>query len=225
MSGFMIGVFVVPAVIMSIILHEISHGYTANLLGDDTAKINRRLSLNPFDHIDLFGTIILPLLLLLATRGGLVFGYAKPVPINPNNFPYETRRRDLAISAAAGPAANIAVAIFFSIIFRLIFALNDIESGVAAGIMFFIAQVSFYIVLFNLVLAVFNLIPMPPLDGSKILGAFLPPDLYVKYIWFERQGMMILMAIIFISFVFRLNIIGAVILPPIRFLMSIFLGI
>lgn len=220
----MVYLIVVPVILMSIILHEISHGYAALHLGDDTAKINRRLTLNPIHHIDPFGTIMLPLLLLFATRGALVFGYAKPVPINPHNFDSNNIKRDMGITAAAGPASNIIVAIIFSILFRIITGL-PVSGGTAAfSIMRFIAEVSFMVVFFNLVLAFFNLIPFPPLDGSKILGAFLPDRIYRRYVSYERQGMIIFMALILASYIFGLNLIGSFILPPINLLITIFTG-
>ncbi len=215
---------VVPVILMSIILHEISHGYAALLLGDETAKINRRLSLNPINHIDPFGTVLLPILLLFATRGALVFGYAKPVPINPNNFSYDTRKRDLGITAAAGPASNIAVAIVFSIGFRLLASLPIGGGTVLFNVVYFFAEVFLLIVFFNLILAFFNLIPIPPLDGSKILGAFLPNHLYYRYMVFERQGMLIFMGIILASYVFGWNIIGRVIFPPVNLAITLLTG-
>lgn len=216
---------VVPVILMSIIFHEISHGYAALILGDETAKINRRLSFNPVNHIDPFGTVILPILLLLATRGALVFGYAKPVPINPNNFSYDTRKRDIGITAAAGPLSNIVVAIVFSIGFRILASLPIGGSGtVLFNIVYFFAEVFLLIVFFNLILAFFNLIPIPPLDGSKILGAFLPNHLYYRFMVLERQGMLIFMAIIFASYFFGWNIIGRLIFPPVNLAITILTG-
>lgn len=209
---------------MSIILHEISHGFAAYLLGDDTAKINRRLSFNPVNHIDPFGTIVLPILLLLATRGGLVFGYAKPVPINPNNFSYNTRKRDIGITAAAGPLVNILIAALFSLLFRVIVGMPVSYGGFLFSFLYFIASVSLLIIFFNLLLAFFNLIPLPPLDGSKILGAFLPDSIYYRYVVLERQGMMIFMVLIMLSYLFGWNLIGAVILPPVNLVMTILAG-
>ena len=220
----MIYFIVVPIILMSIIIHEVSHGYAAHLLGDDTAYYNRRLSLNPLNHIDPFGTILLPILLLAVTRGGLVFGYAKPVPINPGNFPYETRKRDIGLTAAAGPISNIAIAIIFSILFRVITGISMSNSSVLFGFFVLLANVSYMVVFFNLILAGFNLIPVPPLDGSKILGAFLPNHLYNKYVTFERQGMAILMGILLLSYVFRWNLIGMILLPPINLLITILTG-
>jgi len=215
---------VVPVILMSIILHEVSHGYAAYKLGDSTAKYNGRLSLNPLRHIDIFGTIILPILLLLATKGGLAFGFAKPVPINPNNFSYKTRKRDIGITAVAGPLVNIIIAIIFSLIFRLIGNVAVPMGTIFSRVLLFFAETSFLIAFFNLVLAFFNLIPFPPLDGSKILGAFLPDKLYYRYVVFERQGMLIFMGLIILSYIFNWNLIELVILPPVSFVLSLLTG-
>jgi Zn-dependent protease len=198
-------VFVVGIVLYSIILHEISHGMVSHWLGDDTAKRMGRLSLNPLKHIDWFGTVILPLLMFFTTR--VVFGYAKPVPINPYN--YRDLKRDTGLSALAGPGTNILIAILFALVFHL-------NSGSA-----FVVPICFYAVFFNLLLAFFNLIPIPPLDGSKVLGMFLSDEAYVKWMAQERRGMIVLFAVIIISSLLRLNIVGRVILPPILFAMSL----
>jgi Zn-dependent protease len=214
---------VVPVILMSIIIHEISHGWAAYLLGDDTAKRYGRLSINPVKHIDLFGTIILPMLLLITTRGALVFGYAKPVPINPYNF--SVVKRDTGISAAAGPLSNIIIAVFFSILFRVISLFPIPYPSPIGSFVIFVMQTLMLIIFFNLILAFFNLIPMPPLDGSKILGAFLPDKYYFPFMRFERQGMMVFMGVILFSYLFGLNIIGGVLLPPINMMMKLLIGV
>jgi len=198
----------IGSVFYTIILHEISHGLVADWLGDDTAKRRGRLSLNPLSHIDWFGTVILPLLLYYTA--GFIFGYAKPVPINPYNF--DNYKRDTGLSAAAGPLCNILIAILFAVIYHLL--------GVGAlftGLCVFIVQI-------NLFLALFNLIPIPPLDGSKVLGMFLSDDAYYKYTMQERTGMIVFLALIVISNMFHLNLFGRFIFPVLRFLMHI-LGI
>ncbi|MCD4818202.1 MAG: site-2 protease family protein [Candidatus Cloacimonetes bacterium] len=215
-------IFLVPIILMSIIIHEVSHGYAAYLLGDDTAYRTGRLSFNPIKHIDKFGTIFLPLILLLVTRGGLAFGYAKPVPINPHNF--KDFKKDTALTAAAGPASNFIIAIIFSIIFRFIMSRIDPYGAVSQTTIFFIRLIQTTIMI-NLLLGLFNLIPFPPLDGSKVLGAFLSDELYFKYTAQERKGMMIFMTIMLVSYVFKLNIIGTIIFPPLKFIMKILTGI
>jgi Zn-dependent protease len=212
---------IVPLILMSIIIHEVSHGFAAYLLGDDTAKRRGRLSLNPLKHIDRFGTIILPILLLVLSGGTFAFGYAKPVPLNPYNF--KNFKRDTAYSAAAGPAANFIIATILAIIFRLFFARLDGSMVNAFQVVLFKAV---YIgVFFNLFLGLFNLIPIPPLDGSKVLGAFLSDEAYFRYTAQEQKGMMIFMMIMVISYVFNLNLIGRILMPPVQIIMQLLLGI
>ncbi len=213
---------IVPVILMSIIIHEISHGFVAMLLGDDTAKRYGRLSFNPLKHVDIFGTVILPLLLLITTRGGLVFGYAKPVPINPYNF--KDLKRDTGLTAAAGPASNFIIAIIFAIVVRVIGLMPYYPHSLSGSILLFILQASIMIIFFNLLLGCFNLIPFPPLDGSKILGIFLPDHIYYPYMRLERQGMVAFMGIILISYLFGWNLIGRIVLPPINILMQLLTG-
>jgi len=212
----------IPAILMSIIIHEVSHGYAAFMLGDDTAKRAGRLNFNPLKHIDTFGTIILPVLLLITTRGGLAFGYAKPVPINPYNF--KDYKKDTAITAAAGPLSNFMIAVVLSLILRMVINSTDPLTQLSQT-QFLLLKSIYNIIFINLFLGLFNLIPFPPLDGSKVLGAFLSDEMYFKYTAQEKKGMMIFMFIILASYVFNLNLIGGVILPPIRFVMKILTGI
>lgn len=212
----------IPAILMSIIIHEVSHGYAAFMLGDDTAKRAGRLNFNPLKHIDTFGTIILPVLLLITTRGGLAFGYAKPVPINPYNF--KDYKKDTAITAAAGPLSNFVIAVVLSLILRMVINSTDPLTQLSQT-QFLLLKSIYNIIFINLFLGLFNLIPFPPLDGSKVLGAFLSDEMYFKYTAQEKKGMMIFMFIILASYVFNLNLIGGVILPPIRFVMKILTGI
>ena len=212
----------IPIILMSIIIHEVSHGFAAYLLGDDTAKRAGRLTFNPMRHIDTFGTIILPILILIITRGGLAFGYAKPVPINPYNF--RNYKKDTALTAAAGPLSNFIIALILSLILRLIIKSIDpfMQIGQTQAILL---RLIYNVIFINLFLGLFNLIPFPPLDGSKVLGAFLSDELYFKYTAQERKGMMIFMIIIFASYVFNLNIIGGLIFPPLKYIMKILTGI
>ncbi|MFC1888041.1 site-2 protease family protein [Candidatus Cloacimonadota bacterium] len=212
----------IPVILMSIIIHEVSHGYAAYLLGDDTAKRQGRLTFNPINHIDTFGTIILPLLLLITTRGGLAFGYAKPVPINPYNF--KNFKKDTALTAAAGPLSNFIIAFILAMALRLIIASLDPYMQISNSLQLII-KLLYNIIFINLFLGLFNLIPFPPLDGSKVLGAFLSDEMYFKYTAQEKKGMMIFMLIIFASYMFKLNIIGSIVIPPIRLIMKILTGI
>ncbi|MCA9367840.1 site-2 protease family protein [Candidatus Kaiserbacteria bacterium] len=160
----------IVALIISVIMHEMAHGYAANWLGDPTARLAGRLSMNPLVHIDPLMSVILPGL-LIATGSPIVFGAAKPVPYNPYNF-VRHRRWGEAIVAAAGPATNIAIATVFAILIRFgdVFALSDD-----------FLKLSFQIILLNIFLAFFNLVPIPPLDGSKILPRLLPRGLSLGY--------------------------------------------
>ena len=157
----MLTILSVVILILSVILHEVSHGFMADRLGDPTARLAGRLTLNPLKHIDPIGSIIVPLITSLA---GFTFGWAKPVPYNPYNL--KNRRQGEFLIALAGPAANLVIALIFGTILRFM----DLN---APGIAPFVTIIS-YIVIINIVLAVFNLIPLPPLDGSKILFSVLP---------------------------------------------------
>lgn len=147
--------------IFSVIVHEISHGYIAEMLGDPTPRLAGRLTLNPLPHIDPFGSVILPLLLAL-TGTGVIFGWAKPVPINPYNL--SNQKYGGAMVAVAGPASNILLAIVFAILIRLAPLVSPSP---------FVVEIFGMVVLVNIVLAIFNLIPIPPLDGHHILFAVL----------------------------------------------------
>jgi Zn-dependent protease len=162
-------VAMIIALIISVILHEMAHGYAANWLGDPTARLAGRLTANPIPHIDPLMSVILPGLLIV-TSSPVIFGAAKPVPYNPYNL--RDQKWGEAIVAAAGPATNIFIAIVFALLIRA-------ES--LLGLSGTFVQLSFMIIMLNIFLAIFNLIPIPPLDGSKILPRFLPLTLAVKY--------------------------------------------
>ncbi len=156
-----ITIFSLIVLLFSVVIHEVAHGSVALYLGDPTAKYAKRLTLNPIRHLDLFGSIILPILMLIATFGrGPVFGWAKPVPINPNNL-RDRKWGELKVSLA-GPATNIVVGILFALPIRFF--------NLPGSLFLFFSIVSIY----NFLLAIFNLIPIPPLDGSHILFSFLP---------------------------------------------------
>ncbi|MFA6437515.1 MAG: site-2 protease family protein [Candidatus Paceibacterota bacterium] len=180
-------VFQLIVLIFSAIIHEISHGAMANRLGDPTAKSMGRLSLNPLKHLEFFGSFLVPVMLWVLTKGSFVFGWAKPVPINPYNI--QDQKRGLAKVALAGPASNLIMAIVFGMILRFLPQTNPqlILFGTFLSI---IVQV-------NILLAVFNLIPVPPLDGSKIVFAFLPAKYYQ---WEQKmeQNKFIVLAIVLI---------------------------
>lgn len=203
-----------PVLLMTLTIHEYSHGLVAYLLGDDTAKRAGRLTLNPISHIDPIG-----LIMLFVAR----FGWAKPVPLNPNNF--RNYKRDVALSAAAGPVANFLVASVLSILFRIVIAVNPNLIYMGSSFTNYMMSVLIYAIMINLALGIFNLLPIPPMDGSKILGGFLTDEQYMKYTAQERNGGIILMGILAISFVFKINIIGPIIMPPINFFMRLLTGI
>lgn len=174
-------IFTIIVLIMSIVIHEVSHGYVAELLGDPTPRLQGRLTLNPLKHIDPFGSIIVP---ILTSFSGFTFGWAKPVEWNPYNVK-NVRMGEFLISAA-GPFSNILIALIFGALVR--FRLFDPVFLTLAA----------YIVIINLALAVFNLIPVPPLDGSKILFSILPPRLNYIRETMERYGIFLMF---FVGFV------------------------
>ncbi|MDO9287266.1 MAG: site-2 protease family protein [Thermodesulfovibrionales bacterium] len=184
-------------VLIAITFHELSHGLIANKLGDPTAKMMGRLTINPIAHIDLFGTIIMPLLLLIFTNGQFVFGYAKPVPINPMNF--KNPRRDMAISAAGGPATNILLAIVSMVIlkFAVFPLLSFAPEGMATTVLEPIAMMLKSSIIINVVLASFNLIPIPPLDGGRVVVGFLPHRQAMSFSKIEPFGFIIVIILIY----------------------------
>ncbi|MDO8521740.1 MAG: site-2 protease family protein [bacterium] len=159
-------VFLVAVIMFSAVIHELMHGVAANKLGDPTARLMGRLTLNPIVHLDMFGSIILPIILTL-TNSPLLFGWAKPVPYNPYNL--RPGRFSEAIVAGAGPASNLAIALLGGVIIR---------TGILTSEQ---SDVVFLIVVVNVMLFLFNLIPIPPLDGSKVLPALLPRSLSIGY--------------------------------------------
>ena len=177
----MLTILSIVILIFSVIIHEVSHGYMADRLGDPTARLQGRLTLNPLKHIDPIGSIIVPLITSLA---GFTFGWAKPVPYNPYNL--KNKRSGEFLIAAAGPASNLLVAIIFGTIIRFV------ENGAITPFI----QIASYIVLINLVLAIFNLIPIPPLDGSKLLFAFLPQQYGRTRMFLERYAPILIIVVI-----------------------------
>jgi len=203
----MLSIFSFIILIFSIVIHEVSHGWMANYLGDPTARQMGRLTLNPIPHIDLMGSIIIPLFLLISNTG-FIIGWAKPVPYNPYNL--RDKKNGEMLVALAGPASNLLLALIFGIIIRILLFQGI---GIDSSIISFFSIVVFY----NVLLAIFNLVPIPPLDGSKALFHFLPYSSHNIREVLERNGMLFL--IIFIFFGFRL------ILPVMFFLFSLFTGI
>lgn len=184
------GIFYVLVLIMSVVVHEFAHGYSAYLLGDNTARLQGRLTLNPLKHLDPFGSVILPLLLILS-QAGFVIGWARPVPYNPNNL--RNRRRGTFIVAIAGIIANILIAIIFGLLIRYSTSLGLPPYSADPTLIHPFYKISTMIVFTNLVLALFNLIPIPPLDGSKILFSIIPNKFHQVQNFLEKWGMFLLL--------------------------------
>ncbi len=191
-----IQIAIIVALVLSVVIHEMAHGYAANWLGDPTARLQGRLSANPLVHIDPLMSVILPALLVLS-GSPFLFGAAKPVPYNPYNF--TNQKWGEAIVAAAGPLANIFIAIVFAVLVRSadILQLSDTFVGLSVNI-----------IILNIFLALFNLVPIPPLDGSKILPKFLPYSLamsYDRFRQFMEQNIAISFSVVIIAFILFLG--------------------
>ncbi|TAN44662.1 MAG: site-2 protease family protein [Nitrospirae bacterium] len=187
-------------ILIAIILHEVSHGYVAWRLGDPTAKMLGRLTLNPVSHIDPFGTVIMPIMLLVFSNGQFMFGYAKPVPINPANF--KNPKRDMAISAAAGPVANliVAAASIITLKYILIPSVEFFSAEALDKILKPVAMMLTASVTMNVILASFNLLPIPPLDGGRVIMGFLPYRQAAAYSKIEPYGMIIVLLLVATGF-------------------------
>ena len=190
-----------PLFLISVVLHEVSHGWVAYRLGDSTAKNAGRLTLNPLVHIDYLGTLLLPFLLVVL-HSPIVFGWAKPVPVNFLNLRHP--KRDMVWVGMVGPLTNITIAFVVSLLIRLGVS-EPLSAWLTLG------------VLINLVLAVFNLIPIPPLDGSRILTGLLPPKQAIFFLRLEPFGFLILLALL------GLGVVDKLLWPAVRFLAA-FMG-
>ena len=200
----MLTILSIIILIFSVIIHEISHGFMADYLGDPTARLQGRLTLNPLKHIDPVGSIIVP---IITSMAGFTFGWAKPVNYNPYNL--KDRRKGEFLIAIAGPLSNLGLALVFGILIRVFM------TGATAVTPF--VEFASYIVIINIVLAVFNLVPIPPLDGSKLLLAFLPNQYGRARQMFEMYGP--IFALIFIIFVWQLMS------PIVPFIFSLITGV
>jgi len=203
-----IAVWALP-LIFAITLHEVAHGWVASLFGDQTARMMGRLSINPVKHVDLVGTIIVPLIMLLFSN--FIFGWAKPVPVDPRNF-HKHPHQTMAIVALAGPISNLLMALFWGLMAKV---------GVISALMGnnWLGEPLLYMggagVMINVVLAILNFIPLPPLDGGKILAGLLPKRLAYYYSLIEPYGFFILILLMFS------NILSTVMGPIVYFFISL----
>jgi len=178
--------------VYSSVLHEVAHGYAAYRLGDPTAKILGRLTLNPVKHIDLYMSIILPIMMYISTGGRFIFGGAKPVPVDPFNL--KDGHKDLALVSLVGPLTNLVLAIIGAGTIHLMFPSIPFNIVEVSGLLGFILT---KLVVWNLLLAVFNLVPIPPLDGSKVFALILPPAMADTYMSMTSFGMIVLLFLLF----------------------------
>jgi len=181
-----------PVLLLSVVVHEYAHAWVALKQGDPTAAMLGRVTLNPLPHIDPFGSVLFPLFLAL-TKAGIIFGWARPVPVNPRNY-RNYRRGDILVSLA-GIAANLCLAVAFTVVVVLLVHLGRWIPALEPSVTVLI-QMARFGVLINLVLAFFNLLPIPPLDGSHVVYHLLPPRLGVRYRELSRYGILILLAIL-----------------------------
>jgi len=205
MTNILMTVIAVGVLMISVIFHEVAHGYTAFRLGDPTARYAGRLTLNPLKHIDPFGTVILPLLLILA-RFPYPVGWAKPVPVNP--LLLRDPRRGMMLVGAAGPLSNVSLALVAAMILRTVPVSRT-------PFLFDLLSIACYV---NILLSVFNLVPVPPLDGSRVVAGLLPPDLRKAYESITPYGFLIVIGL------FYLGLMNRVILPLSDFIFSLLVG-
>ena len=191
--------------IIVIVTHELAHGWVAYSLGDPTARDAGRLTLNPLAHLDPVGTVLLPALLVMA-RSPVIFGWARPVPVNPFNF--RDPRKGMLLTSLAGPGANFMLALLFAAVFK-----TGMFPAHSLGWTFLL-----YGILISLVLGMFNLIPIPPLDGGGIVASILPPELAARYMRIERYGFLILIGLLY------LGLFDRIILPLVGLMTRLLVG-
>jgi Zn-dependent protease len=197
--------------VFAITLHEVAHGWVARLRGDRTAEMLGRLTLNPIKHIDPLGTVVVPALMLLTA--GFIFGWAKPVPVTVENL--RGKRRDMAVVALAGPVSNLVQAVFWA----LLMLVGQLVFDMAPGVGRFLFYSGIAGVLLNVVLAVLNLLPIPPLDGGRVVSALLPGRLSWQYDRIEPYGVWIVLGLLL------LGLLGAVLWPAVLFVTGLYFGV
>jgi Zn-dependent protease len=216
---------IAPGALIAIVLHEVAHGWAANALGDPTAKHLGRLSVNPARHIDPFGTVVLPLLLfgfqmLTIGRVEFLFGWAKPVPVDMRHFRHP--RQDMALVAAAGPGMNLVLAVLFALLLVVLFRLGDPTAG-------YLAETARFALVINVLLMLFNLIPVPPLDGGRILVGVLPLEAARAVARLEPAGLpLVLLGLFVLPLALRelgvgFDPIGAALLPALAWVSGLVL--
>lgn len=181
-------IFAIP-IIFAITVHEVAHGWVASKLGDQTARLMGRLTLNPLKHMDPVGTVLLPLIMIMTM--GIAFGWAKPVPVDWRNL--RQPKRDMALVAVAGPAANLVMLIIWTLFMMLV---NQLP-GISPYVTLLLHEMGTVGIIINIILIALNLLPLPPLDGSRIVAAFLSPAMALKYHQLERWGLVILIVMMF----------------------------
>jgi len=200
MGDFNLLIFQLAVLLGSVVIHEVSHGVVALWQGDPTAKFMGRLTLNPIKHLDVWGSFLVPLMLFIFSGGNFLFGWAKPVPYNPHNL--RNQKWGETMVGLAGPASNFLLALVFGLSLRFFPATTDLVFVQN------LAQLFVIIVMLNILLGVFNLMPIPPLDGSKLLFSVLPPHMSHIQMFLERYGFIILLFFIFFAFQFIFPIVG-----------------
>jgi Zn-dependent protease len=209
MSTILAYLLAVPAVLFAITIHEYAHGWAAEKFGDPTARLMGRLTLNPLAHLDPIGALMLILVRI---------GWAKPVPVNPYNL--KDPKRDMIWISLAGPVTNLAAAFVFGMVIRVIVA-----TGLANGpLMTLVMMLLIYGVMIDVALAIFNFIPIPPLDGSKVLAGLLPPRWAFAYLKYERFGPIVLIAVILLGQLTGIDVLGHLIMPALGLFVKLFTG-
>jgi Zn-dependent protease len=226
---FLLGLVLIPALVIAIVFHEVAHGYAARLLGDPTASDRGRLTLNPIAHVDPVGTLLVPG--ALALLGGPVFGWAKPVPVN--KWRLNNPRFGMMAVAAAGPASNFVLAAVGAVLLGLLVPdaagyREDAGSALmvnALGEPLWLGTGLFYFILVNLFLGIFNLLPIPPFDGSHILGGLLPAPLRAGWEKLQGIGMALILVLVAASWIFGTSFLGDILTTPVSYVMELYLSL